>query len=127
MSEKIIVISAPPKIITEDSLQRKCFEAINFVKITKQSLYKTNSLACFLAKRDTPVAATLQRKYFGGIIFVIISKKITKIIVARNCFVIFFLGQDGTVWRWNGSSGSGFRFRRFLCKRVFFFLYFSTV
>ena len=25
-----------------------------------------------------------------------------------------------TVWRWNGSSGSGFRFRRFLCKKVFF-------
>ena len=22
-----------------------------------------------------------------------------------------------TVWRWNGSSGSGFRFRRFLCKK----------
>ena len=26
------------------------FGAINFVKITKESLYKTNSLACFLAK-----------------------------------------------------------------------------
>ena len=25
------------------------------------------------------------------------------------------------VWGWNGSSGSGFRFRRFLCKKVFFF------
>ena len=25
-----------------------------------------------------------------------------------------------TVWRWNGSSGSGFRFRRFLCKKGFF-------
>ena len=24
-----------------------------------------------------------------------------------------------TVWRWNGSSGSGFRFRRFLCKKGF--------
>ena len=22
-----------------------------------------------------------------------------------------------TVWGWNGSSGSGFRFRRFLCKK----------
>ena len=29
------------------------------------------------------------------------------------------------VWGWNGSSGSGFRFRRFLCKKGF--LYFSTV
>ena len=25
-----------------------------------------------------------------------------------------------TVWRWNGSSGSGFRFLRFLCKKGFF-------
>ena len=24
-----------------------------------------------------------------------------------------------TVWGWNGSSGSGFRFRRFLCKKGF--------
>ena len=24
-----------------------------------------------------------------------------------------------TVWRWNGSSGSGVRFRRFLCKKGF--------
>ena len=36
-------------------------------EITKESLYNANSLACFLAKRDTPVAATLQRKYSGGI------------------------------------------------------------
>ena len=56
------------KIITKNSLQRKCFEAIDFVKITKQSLYKANSLACFLAQRDTPVAAALQRKSFDGII-----------------------------------------------------------
>ena len=77
-----------PKLLQKNSLQRKCFEAINFVKITKQSLYKANSLACFLAKRDTAVAATLQRKSFGGILFVIITKKITKIIVPRNYFVI---------------------------------------
>ena len=25
-----------------------------------------------------------------------------------------------TVWGWNGSSGSGFRFQRFLCKKRFF-------
>ena len=81
-------IPSRPKLLQKNSLQRKCFEAINFVKITKQSLYKTNSLACFLAKRDTPVAATLQRKSFRGIIFVIITKKITKIIVSGNYFVI---------------------------------------
>ena len=34
------------------------------------------------------MAATLQRKSFGGIVFVIIPKKITKIIVPRNYFVI---------------------------------------
>ena len=30
-----------------------------------------------------------------------------------------------TVWRWNGSSGSGFRFRRFLCKKRFSVLQYS--
>ena len=61
-----------------NALQRKCFGAINFVIITKESLYKANSLACFLAKGDPPVAATLQRKSSGGIISVIITKIITK-------------------------------------------------
>ena len=62
--------------------------AINFVKITKESLYKANSLACFLANRDKPVAATLQRKCSSGINFVRITKIIAKIIVPRNYFVI---------------------------------------
>ena len=30
-----------------------------------------------------------------------------------------WFGSD-TVWAWNGSGGSGFRFRRFLWGRVFF-------
>ena len=77
-----------PKLLQKNSLQRKCFGAINFVKIAKESLYKANSLACFLANRDKPVAATLQRKCSGGINFVIITKIITKIIVPRNYFVI---------------------------------------
>ena len=75
-----------PKLLQKTSLQRKCFGAINFVKITKESLYKANSLACFVAKRDTPVAATLQRKSSGGIIFNY--KIITKGNVPRNYFVI---------------------------------------
>ena len=50
--------------LQKNSLRRKCFEAIDFVKITKESLYETNSLACFLAIRDTPVAATLQKNIF---------------------------------------------------------------
>ena len=61
----IFPVPSRPKLLQKNSLQRKCFEAINFVKITKESLYKTNSLACFLARRETPVAATLQRKSFG--------------------------------------------------------------
>ena len=77
----------------KNSLQRKCFGAINFVIITKESLYKANSLACFLVKRDPPVAATLQRKYSGGIILVIITKIITKYIVPRNYFVIISAGM----------------------------------
>ena len=31
-----------------------------------------------------------------------------------------------TVWGWKGSIGSGFRFRRFLYKKVFFFFHFSV-
>ena len=45
-------------------------------------------MACSLVKRDPPVAATLQRKSSGGIIFVIITKIITKETVPRNYFVI---------------------------------------
>ena len=78
-----------PKLLQKNSLQRKCFEAIHFVKISQESLYKANSLACFVAKRDTPVAATLQRKSSGGIIFVTITKiSITKENIPRNYFVI---------------------------------------
>ena len=64
----LLHIPLRPKLLQKNSLQRRCLGAINFVKITKESLYKANSLACFLAKRDTPVAATLQRKSSGGII-----------------------------------------------------------
>ena len=37
-----------PKLLQKSSLQRECFGAIKFVIITKESLYKANSLACFL-------------------------------------------------------------------------------
>ena len=82
-----------PKLLQKNSLQRKCFEAMNPVKITKQSLYKTDSLACFLTKSDTPVAATLQRKYFGGILFVITTKKDYKSNCSKELFCNIF-GQD---------------------------------
>ena len=55
-------------IITKNTL-KIYFGTLNFVKITKQSLYKANSFACSLANRDKPVAATLQRKCSGGTLF----------------------------------------------------------
>ena len=87
LGSKTCTIAA--KIITNITFQKNCFGTINFVKITKQSLYKANSFACSLANRDKPVAAALQRECSGGIIFVIITKIITKIIVRRNYFVFF--------------------------------------
>ena len=92
-----------PKFLQKNSLQRKCFGAINFVIITKESLYKANSLACFLAEGDPPVTATLQRKCSGRIIFVIITKIITKEIVPRNYFVIILARMvifSGWTWSW---------------------------
>ena len=47
----------------------------------------------FIAKRDTPVAVTLQRKSSGGIKFAIITKSITKENVPRNYFVILLQQQ----------------------------------
>ena len=79
-------LPARPKLLQRTF--QKTIGTINFVKITKQSLYKANSFACSLANTDKPVAATLQRKYSGGIIFVVITKIITKLIVPRNYFVI---------------------------------------
>ena len=58
--------------------KNNCFGTITFVKLTKQSLYKANSFASSLANMDKPVAATLQRKWYGGIIFAIITKIVTK-------------------------------------------------
>ena len=80
-SETPLKIPLRPKLLQKILFNENCFGTINFVKITKQSLYKSNSLACSLASRDKPVAAILQRKCFGG-------KIITKIIVSRDYFVI---------------------------------------
>ena len=82
------IVPARPKLLQKILFKNNCFGTINFVKVTKQSLYKANSFACSLASRDKPVAATLQRKCSGGILSVIITKIITKIIVPRNYFVI---------------------------------------
>ena len=58
-------IPSRPRSSQKNSLQRKIFGTIDFVKITKQSLRKANSFACSLANRNKPVAATLQRKCSG--------------------------------------------------------------
>ena len=80
----------------KNSLQRKGFGAITFVIITKESLYKANSLACFLAKRDPPVAATLVTKkiFWVELFFVIITKIITKNNCSKELFCNNF-GHDG--------------------------------
>ena len=59
LSQKRIATAA--KTITKILFKKNCFATINFIKITKQSLYKQNSFACSLANRYKPVAATLQR------------------------------------------------------------------
>ena len=85
-----------PKLLQKILFKRNCFGTSNFVKITKQSLYKANYFACSLANRDKPVAATLQRKCSGGIKFAMVTKIITKNI-PRNYVVIIsarMLGSD---------------------------------
>ena len=110
------------KIITTKLFTKKCFGAINFVITTEESLYKANSLACFFAKGDPPVAATLQRKSSGGVIFVVITKIITKK-CSKELFCNHF-GQDGTLRgvaeRNCGNYRSGFyrlRWLAFLCEK----------
>ena len=71
-------IPSRPKLLQRKLLKNNCFGTTNFVKNAKQSLYKANSFACSLANRDKPLAATLQRKCFGGIILVIITKNVQK-------------------------------------------------
>ena len=65
-----VIPTITANISTKKSLQNKCFGAIHPAKNYKTSLYNVNSLVCFLAKRDTPVAVTLQRKSRGGMKFV---------------------------------------------------------
>ena len=62
-----------PKLLQKVLFKNNCFSTVNFVKMTKQSLCKANSFACSLANRDEPVAATLQRKCSGRIIFIIVT------------------------------------------------------
>ena len=73
-------------------------------------------MACFLAKRDTPVAATLQFFFSGGISSVIITQIITKENIPRNYFVIIlarmvvsgrgFLAKS-LFWKLSWGVGSG--------------------
>ena len=66
----------PGGITKKNSLQRKCFGAINFVKITKEALYKANSLACFPAKRGHASGSNITKKIFWWTSsFIIITKE----------------------------------------------------
>ena len=82
---------APEKLLHKKYFIKELFGAINFVKSTKQSLYKANTFACSLANRAKPVAAAVQRKCSGGILFVIITKIITKRDAPKNYFVIIMV------------------------------------
>ena len=84
----IYVIISWTMVLQKILFKKNCFGTPNFVKITKQSLYKANSFACSLANRDKPVVATLQRKCSSGFIFVIITKIATKAIIPRIYFII---------------------------------------
>ena len=88
-------VPSQPKLL-QKIFVKKCFGTIKKRKFTKQSLYKANSFACSLANRNKPVAATLQRKCSGGIIFVIITKIITKINSSKELFCNTF-GQYGNL------------------------------
>ena len=87
--------------MTKHTLQNIGFGTTNFVKIANQSLYKVKSFTCCRANRDKPVAATLQRKYLGGITFAMTTKMITKK-YSKDLFCNNF-GQDVTelrFWDW---------------------------
>ena len=67
---------------------KKMFWRNYICKTYKRITLQSKFLDLFLAKRDTPLAATLQRKSSGGIMYVIITKNVTKEKFPRNCFVI---------------------------------------
>ena len=46
-----ICIPSRPKLLQKILFKKNCFGGIDFVKITKQSLYKANSFACSLVNR----------------------------------------------------------------------------
>ena len=92
-----------PKSLQNNSLQSKCFSAINFVKITKEPLYKANFLA-FLGTHQW------QQHYKENLLvelWCFLLKIITKENVPRNYFVIisartvclFLLCENPAIYR----------------------------
>ena len=85
------------KIITyKNPLQNMCLAQLILCQNYKHSLYyyQSNSFACSLANRDKPVAATLHRKRSGVIIFVVIAKLITQVIVPRTLKTVTSLNKE---------------------------------
>ena len=80
-------LQSRPKLLQKNSLQRKGFGAIDFVKNSKESLYKTNSLPC-CCKKGHPSGSNITKKIFWWYYFVILTNIITKEKVPRNYFVI---------------------------------------
>ena len=76
-------------IISCQRLQNNCFGTINFVIVTKRTLYKANSFACSLAKQVQTCGSNIAKKMLWWNYFcVAITKIITKENVPRNGFVI---------------------------------------
>ena len=101
-------VPSRPKLLQKDSLQRKCFGAVNFVKITKESLYKANSLACSLAKRDGHASGSnITKKIFWSNYFCNNYKNHYKRKCSKELFcnhfgqdgILFFFPAQGAAWR----------------------------
>ena len=90
------------------SIETPCMPIPSGPKLLQKTLYKENVLEQLIlekqipwpvsCKRDTPVAATLQRNSSVGINFVIITKIITKENVPRNYFVIISARMVQKTW-----------------------------
>ena len=85
---RIEAIPARPKLLQKNSLQRKCFGAMNFAIITKESLYKAKFLGLVSCKKGPAIGSNITKKIFWWNYFSNNYKDYYKEIVPRNYFVI---------------------------------------
>ena len=70
-----------PRLLRKRLSTRQCLGVMKFVKIARESFCKGRPFAWLLANRDTPVAATLRRKFLDRALLVIMTKAYCK----RQC------------------------------------------